>query len=123
MPAGAFEGTTFFGSFDAERLDRIAEVHGFPSVETPALVDDNGSLRMVYTRSGGGPYGNETSLWETHLTDRRAADWLLCWSRPKESEVDTRFPHAPGLAVFNGAVHLLFVDAFSPFIQHLVQNG
>ncbi|MFE1876951.1 hypothetical protein ACFW9N_39905 [Streptomyces sp. NPDC059496] len=66
MPAGAFEGTTFIGSFDAERLDRIAKVHGFPSVETPAPVDDNSALRTVYTRSGGGPYGNETSRWDPH---------------------------------------------------------
>ncbi|WP_328786427.1 MULTISPECIES: hypothetical protein [unclassified Streptomyces] len=106
IPAGVFEGTTTFGSFDAERLDRIAEVHGFPRVEKPALVDDNGTLRMVYPRSGGGPSGSKTSLRENHLTDRRAADWLLCWSRAKGARWTRTFPYAPSLAVLSARARL-----------------
>ncbi|MFD0355473.1 hypothetical protein ACFVHW_17310 [Streptomyces sp. NPDC127110] len=123
-----------------EALDRArkwtpdAYVDWVRSAETPALVNDNGTLRMVFTRVGsmdddgseygGSEYGDQqiraTSLWEAWL---EGADGNPKWVKPRQILVDARMPLAPGLAVFNGAVHLVFVDPHSERLQHLVRGA
>lgn len=96
---------------------------GFKSLETPALVNDNGTLRMVFTRVDDSRHSNErgrsTSLWETHLD---TSDGKAQWAAPQQIRVNASMPLAPGMAVFNGAVHLAFIDAHNEYLQHLVRT-
>ncbi|MFE2869211.1 hypothetical protein [Embleya sp. NPDC059259] len=100
--------------------DAVAgEDGGLLSVETPALVDDDGTLRMVFTGSDGDG-GRATSLWETHLVVGGSGP---TWDPPRRIPVDASLPLAPGLAVFNGAVHLVFVDPDGGSVRHLVRDA
>ncbi|MFE5562899.1 hypothetical protein [Streptomyces sp. NPDC056544] len=99
--------------------DRHAD--GIASSETPALVNDNGTLRMVFTRLGSADgAGRRSSLWETHLDD---AGGKPTWAPPKRILFAGSCPLAPGLAVFNGAVHLAYVDPGRASVQHLVRDA
>ncbi|MFD9420599.1 hypothetical protein ACFWC9_38845 [Streptomyces goshikiensis] len=88
------------------------------SAETPALVNDNGTLRMVFTwldqdRRQGAP----SSLWETYLTQ---VGGKPAWARPCKIEAATGMPLAPALAVFNDTVHLVYADPTRNRAGHLV---
>ncbi|MEU8776569.1 hypothetical protein [Streptomyces sp. NPDC048606] len=119
----------------AEALDEArkwtpdAYVNWLHSSETPALVNDNGTVRMVFTGveamdDDHSEYSDQkvwaTSLWETRLDH---VDGSPKWAEPRRISVDSQMPLAPGLAVFNGAVHLVFVDPYSRFLQHLVRDA
>ncbi|MDI3409450.1 hypothetical protein [Streptomyces cavernicola] len=93
--------------------------------ETPALVNDHGTLRMVFTQLGTYGYyddedGNRSSLWETHL---ELSDGEARWAEPTEIPTWGQMALAPGLAVFNGAVHLVYVDLHNQYVQHLVRGA
>ncbi|MGW4645494.1 hypothetical protein [Kitasatospora sp. NPDC004289] len=118
----------------AEALDRArrwtpdADADAIASAETPALVNDNGTVRMVFTRiestSDGGSSSDgqrirSTSLWETQLD---MVDGSPTWAEPRQIPVTAYLPLAPGLAVFNGAVHLVFVDPQTRYLQHWVRG-
>ncbi|MFE1792115.1 hypothetical protein ACFW7J_27600 [Streptomyces sp. NPDC059525] len=119
----------------AEALDKARKwapddyVDWVVSAETPALVNDNGTVRMVFTRvewmdDDGSQYSDQkiraTSLWETWLKD---VDGEPGWAKPRQIPVHSGLPMAPGLAVFNGAVHLVFVDPHDEYAQHLVRDA
>ncbi|MFD4137131.1 hypothetical protein [Streptomyces goshikiensis] len=88
------------------------------SAETPALVNDNGTLRMVFTwldqdRRQVAP----SSLWETYLTQ---VGGKPAWARPCKIEAATGMPLAPARAVFNDTVHLVYADLTRNRAGHLV---
>ncbi|MGW4162228.1 hypothetical protein [Streptomyces sp. NPDC004788] len=93
--------------------------------EAPALVNDNGTLRMVFIPTDGSGSGDLShSLWETSLnTGGDAPTWTLPEPIRTPPEAGSSTPLAPGLAVFNGAVHLVFVDAHGWPVSHLVRDA
>ncbi|MFE3186443.1 hypothetical protein ACFXKR_37140 [Streptomyces violascens] len=112
----------------ADKWARDADVSSFQSCETPALVNDNGTLRMVFTHAvlgrssarDGSLAVHETALYETSLDtsgDRPR------WKPARQVPTDGALPVAPGLAVFNGAVHLVYVDLFTSRVRHLARDA
>ncbi|MEU7579932.1 hypothetical protein AB0B50_20290 [Streptomyces sp. NPDC041068] len=99
------------------------------SAETPALVNDNGTLRMVFTQIR--QYGNQiqSSLWETHLEIREGGSrWVRPTAIKMASSEYGQLPFGPALAVFNGAVHLLYANPAShgnggACLGHLARNA
>ncbi|MET8686155.1 hypothetical protein ABZV77_18250 [Streptomyces sp. NPDC004732] len=92
------------------------------SIETPTLVNDNGTLRMVFTKAIIFPGGDiwATLLWESSLDT--SGDYVV-WTPPTVIFEAKGMPLAPGVAVFNGAVHLVYVNPGSTHIQHLVRGA
>ncbi|QDQ15195.1 hypothetical protein [Streptomyces spectabilis] len=91
------------------------------SAETPALVNDNGTLRMVFTQVDSWRSGATPSLWETHLTNEGGRP---VWAEPTPIRGTGReYPLAPAMAEFNGAVHLLYVDPQGRSLRHLVRDA
>ncbi|MGW1641557.1 hypothetical protein [Streptomyces lavendulae] len=99
----------FVDELSQEELDNFHDAGSvLRSAETPALVNDNGTLRMVFTSSvWGDDDAKYSELFETHLETENGKS---AWAKPTEVEVDVANPVAPALAVFNGAVHLVCVD-------------
>ncbi|MFB7257943.1 hypothetical protein [Streptomyces nojiriensis] len=97
----------FVDEMSEESLDYLDRGNVLRSAETPALVDDNGTLRMVFTSSGGDDDADYSKLFETHLATK---DGEPAWAVPTPLRLGVRSPVAPALVVFNGAVHLVCVD-------------
>lgn len=90
------------------------------STETPALVNDGGTLRMVFTSAEEHFGGWSTHLYETELIIENGS---VFWGRPKEVSEGHGALLAPALAVFNGTVHLLCVDLQSGRLIHAVRDA
>ncbi|MFI5765989.1 hypothetical protein [Streptomyces sp. NPDC051563] len=97
-----------------------AYVHGAESIETPALVNDGGTLRMVFTTPGGYYGDGEPQLHETVAV---VEDGEAGWSRPEPVTPGYGAALAPALAVLDGAVHLVYVDLDADRLVHLVRNA
>ncbi|WP_431040420.1 hypothetical protein [Streptomyces sp. P9-1] len=107
----------------ARKWSPDADASSLFSGETPALVNDNGTLpRMVYTSFGGYYDPGSSALWETYLERGKGAGH---WTRPKRigGHYDGWHGVAPALASYNGAVHLMFVHPQMGNLVHLVRDG
>ncbi|MFB6514937.1 hypothetical protein ACFCW4_31140 [Streptomyces virginiae] len=106
----------------ARRWTPDAEVEGAHSKETPAVVDDNGTLRMVFSFGvgilSGGVDVAPQKLYETELDT--TGDTPV-WTDAREVSSDP-FSVAPALAVFKGQVHLLHLDLLNAQVRHLVRG-
>ncbi|KIF03383.1 hypothetical protein PL81_24610 [Streptomyces sp. RSD-27] len=110
---------------------------GIWSAETPALVNDAGTLRMVFTRTDGwgDANGGTPQLYESELTleddeaefpleddeAERPQDDKAKWSRSYPISYGEG-ALAPALAVLDGKVHLVHVGFDSNRLVHLVRN-
>ncbi|MFJ4321302.1 hypothetical protein ACIP46_39480 [Streptomyces lavendulae] len=96
-----------------------AYIDDVESAETPALVNDGGTLRMVFTGTDGYYTHGDPRLFETELS---LVDGEAEWSRPKPvTGYGTAL--APALAVLDGKVHLLYVDLNRDRLVHLVRDA
>lgn len=86
----------------------------FLSAETPALVNDGGTLRMVFTHINE---FDQPALSETH---REAREGKVHWVSPTSLRLSGKLL-APALAVFNGAVHLLVANQHTGSVGHYVR--
>lgn len=94
--------------------------NGIVSAETPALVNDNGTLRMVYTDTSRGP--DERRLREAEFTTGEGGTgWSTGFSHgPWASPYSTLA--CPALAFFNNEVHRLCVPGDGKRLLHLVRD-
>ncbi|MFD3992002.1 hypothetical protein [Streptomyces sp. NPDC058583] len=81
------------------------------------MVNDNGTLRMVYTTNENEQL-NGPQLWEAEL---RVKDGKASWHGIGRNAI-TGNSVAPALAVFGGKVHLLCVDLADGVFKHLVRD-
>ncbi|MFJ2650456.1 hypothetical protein ACIO1C_27510 [Streptomyces sp. NPDC087420] len=90
-------------------------------LETPAIVNDNGTLRMVFTDEGA----DFSELYEAELryTEDGEPEWTVIDSLTDEAGDGLQRPSAPALAFFNGQVHLLYADVGRQRICHLVRRN
>ncbi|MFJ5863810.1 hypothetical protein ACIQEY_05225 [Streptomyces parvus] len=87
---------------------------GFTSQHPPALIDDNGTLRMIHTHTRG----DNTTLWEREFSGK---DGKGAWSEPL-NKLGAKW-RAPALAVFEGSVHLVCMDGWNHKIVHQVRHA
>ncbi|MET8756217.1 hypothetical protein ABZW32_39950, partial [Streptomyces sp. NPDC004667] len=106
----------------ARRWTPDARVGWIRSTEAPALVNDGGTLRMVFTNAEPDYDTTYLSLAEVEL--KRDGDKVR-WGQPVAIEADRMSgsaSFAPALAVFNGQVHLLYAVPDEGCIVHLVRH-
>ncbi|MEV7418485.1 hypothetical protein [Streptomyces sp. NPDC089919] len=105
----------------ARRWTPDAYSYGIASFETPAVVNDGGTLRMVFTGSDSW-YGDErsTQLYETQL---RVKEGDADWDEPRPLDQPGGVALAPALAVLDGTVHLVHMDLSQDRLVHLVRDS
>ncbi|MEW2374369.1 hypothetical protein AB0940_34195 [Streptomyces sp. NPDC006656] len=98
---------------------------GLESAETPALVNDNGTLRMVCTDLH--PPVLADALQETHLPDGANGTrprWARSTVIKRASFQSRQHPIAPGMAFFKGELNLFYIDrAPNGGVRHLVRDA
>ncbi|MFD9454166.1 hypothetical protein ACFWBC_13895 [Streptomyces sp. NPDC059985] len=105
----------------AQKWTPDASVFMADSLETPAIVNDNGTLRMVFSARGGRGDG----FWELYEAELDTTADTPEWTQPRFVEGAFNSGNvcvAPALAVFDGALHLAYLELEGRVVGHLVRG-